>query len=206
MIVPLNWNEAAQDPSRSRTSIELTESLMATDGTVGLPKGTVIIAQPDSIASNKFVSLSAIAIVYKDSQGRVRQQQIPIGTITINSKNNEPLIARGHFDPGGNIAKQDLLVGALSGLGKVGEIINRPRSETIFDSSNIGGSQRTRTTTSEPNILGAALEGFFGATARRLEDRSNRATEELLRRPNINVVPAGTEVTVVTNAFLKLKL
>jgi hypothetical protein len=45
-----------------------------------------------------------------------------------------------------------------------------------------------RTTTVEsrdPQIWSAVLDGFFSPLAKRMESRSDRATEELLNRPNV---------------------
>ncbi len=205
VVVPMMWNDAGQNATRARAAIELTEDLMATDGTVALPKGTMLVAQADSIApGNQLVSLSAIAIVYKDSAGNTQEQQIPSGIITIAGKDNSPLIAKGHFDRGASIASQDALVAVLSGLGNVGKVINQPRSQTTINSSVLGSNQTVTSTASNPSILAAALEGVFGTAAQRIAQRSNQSQQEIMQKPNISVIPKGTEVAVFVNAFVKL--
>jgi len=62
---------------------------------------------------------------------------------------------------GPDIARQDLLIGLLSSLGRVGGIINQPRTQSSTVSSGGGFNQSVITTSAEPQIWAAALEGFF---------------------------------------------
>jgi hypothetical protein len=48
------------------------------------------------------------------------------------------------------------------------------------------------------------LDGFFNTTAQRLNQRSEQATQELIRRNTVAVLPAGTEVSVVINSFFRV--
>ena len=207
VIVPMIWDEAGQSPTGGRFAVQLTEDMKATDGAIALPSGTVLITEVQNVTrSNRLVSQSVVALVYPDSSGRIHQVPIPPGNLLIRGEDNQPLIAEGLFDRGSEIAKTDVLVGVLSSLGRVGEIINRPTQEVFSQQSGYFGSTTIQTTSKRrPSVLAAALEGFFTPTAERLRERSDRATQELLKRGNVAIVPEGTEVSVFVNSFVSLR-
>ena len=206
VAVPMLWDESGKSPTNGRFAIQLTEDMRATDGSVALPTGTILVTQVESVnQGNKLVNMSVVALVYPDSQGHIRQEAIPPGNLLIRGKNNQPLIARSLYDKGPEIAKQDLLVGVLGSLGRVGEIINQPRTQSSSSSSSNGFSQSTISTTSNPNVLAAALEGFFKVTGDRLTQRSDQAVQQMLQTPNVAVVPEGTKVSVFVNSFLRVR-
>ncbi|OKH31962.1 hypothetical protein NIES2119_27440 [[Phormidium ambiguum] IAM M-71] len=204
--VPLLWDEDSQEQLYNRFAITLTENILATDGSVVLKAGTVIIAKANRIGKeNRMVQASAIGIVYTDESGQVKQQEIPSGAILIAGENGEPLIAKGYLDPGDDIAKQDLLISLLSGAGRVGEALTEPkvRSRSSFSSGRFSSDTIT-VESRNPQIWSAVLDGFFTPLARRLEKRSDKASEELLNRPNIAMLPKGTKVSLVLNSFLNV--
>ncbi|MEG3853133.1 hypothetical protein [Microcoleus sp. Z1_C4] len=207
VIVPMIWDEAGQSPTAGRFAVQLTEDMIATDGAIALPSGTVLITQVENVTrGNRLVSQSVVALVYPDSAGRIQQVPIPPGYLIVRGIDNQPLIADSLFDRGSEIAKADILVGILGSLGRVGEIINRPAQETFSQQSGFFGSTAVKTTTSsEPNILAAALEGFFTPTAQRLRERSDHDAQELLKRGNVAIVPEGTQVSVFVNAFVTVQ-
>lgn len=204
--VPLLWDEDSQEQLYNRFAITLTEDVLATDGSVVLKAGTVIIAKANRVGKeNRMVQASAYAVVYTDELGQVKQQEIPSGAISIAGENGEPLIAKGYLDPGDDIAKQDLLISLLSGAGRVGEVLSSPRVRSRSSVSSGGFSSDTITVESRnPQIWSAVLDGFFTPLARRLEKRSDKASEELLNRPNIAMLPKGTKVSLVLNSFLNV--
>ncbi len=204
--VPLLWDEDSQEQLYNRFAITLTEDILATDGSAVLKAGTVIIAKANRVGKeNRMVQASAIAIVYTDESGQVKQQEIPNGAMEIAGENGEPLIAKGYLDPGDDIAKQDLLIALLSGAGRVGEVLTQPRVRSRSSVSSGGFSSDTITVESRnPQLWSAVLDGFFTPLARRLEKRSDKAVEELLNRPNIAMLPKGTKVSLVLNSFLNV--
>ncbi|WDD36568.1 TrbI/VirB10 family protein (plasmid) [Nostoc sp. UHCC 0926] len=205
IIMPMIWDQGGNNPS-DRFAIELTKPLTATDGTVALPAGTVFVTKTVAVGKkNNLVSASAIALIYPDSQGTVKQETIAAETFLIRGRGQQPLIAKKLNDVGTDIAQQDLLVGLLSSLGKVGSIVNQPRTQSSTVVSSGTFNQSTITTNSNPQIWAAALEGFFSPVSERLSRRSDQAVQELLQRPNIQFLPEGTEVSVVVNSFLKVE-
>lgn len=205
IVMPMIWDQGGNNKS-DRFAIELTKPLTATDGTVALPAGTVLVTKTVAVGKkNNLVSASAIALIYPDSQGAVKQETIPAETFLIRGRGQQPLIAKKLNDVGTDIAQQDLLVGLLSSLGKVGSIVNQPRTQSSTVVSSGTFNQSTITSNSNPQIWAAALEGFFSLVSERLSRRSDQAVQELLQRPNIQFLPEGTEVSVVVNSFLKVE-
>ncbi|AFZ28365.1 hypothetical protein Cylst_6594 (plasmid) [Cylindrospermum stagnale PCC 7417] len=205
LIMPMIWDEGGNNPN-DRFAVELTKPLKATDGTVALPAGTVLVARTAAVGKkNNLVSASAIAVIYPDSQGTVKQETIPAETLLIRGRDKRPLIAQKLNDVGSDIAQQDLLVGLLSSLVRVGSIVNQPRTQSSTVVSSGTFNQSTVSSNSNPQIWAAALEGFFSPVSERLSRRSDQAVQELLQRPNIQFLPEGTEVSVVVNNFLKVE-
>jgi hypothetical protein len=189
-----------------RFVVELTQDVPATNSRVALPKGTLLITEITNVErQTNLVNQSAVAIVYKDRLGNTQQQQIPAESLSVRGQDGEPLIAKSNSDPGGAIAGQDFLVSLLSGLGKIGEVVNRPREDNTIIFDGLGSSQVSRRTTREPDLLAAALEGAFGVAADRLRQRSDKTTDELLSKPKVLVVRKGEEVSVVFNTFFEIQ-
>lgn len=212
VILPMIWDEGGNtstgrtaSPPENRFAVELTEDMKATNGSVALPSGTILVVRTHSVRrGNNLVSASAIAIVYRDRAGQIRQQTLPPDSLQIRGQDNQPLVAQRLNDVGPDIARQDLLIGLLSSLGRVGGIINQPRTQSSMVSSGGGFNQSVITTSAEPQIWAAALEGFFNPIAERMSQRSDQNMQELLQRPNVQFVSEGTEVSVVVNSFLRV--
>lgn len=201
------WDAAAggqaSQPGLYRFTVTLTQPILAEDGSIALPAGTTFIAEVSNVnPDNNLVIASAVAVLYRDQSGTVQQQALPPGAVLIRGKQGSPLIAENLHNPGGAIAGQDLLVAALSSLGRIGEIINQPQTQTV--TSGLGYSQTS--TRSDPEIWAAALEGAFGTTAERLSDRSDQMIEEMLSRPNVIVLTPESDVSVVVNSFFQVRL
>jgi hypothetical protein len=212
VILPMVWDEGSNNSTggtasaqENRFAVELVEDMKATNGTVALPAGTVLVIRTSAVGrGNNLVSASAIAIVYRDRLGQIRQQTLPPDSLQIRGQDNRPLIAQKLNDVGPDIARQDLLTGLLSSLGRVGTIINQPRTQSSTTTSGGNFNQSVITSSAEPQIWAAALEGFFNPVAERLSRRSDQTMQALLQRPNVQFVPEGTEVSVVVNSFLRV--
>ncbi|NJR48219.1 MAG: hypothetical protein HC780_00395 [Leptolyngbyaceae cyanobacterium CSU_1_3] len=212
VILPMVWDEGGNNSTggiaasqENRFAVELTEDMKGTNGSVALPTGTILVVRTHSVGrGNNLVSASAIAIVYRDRLGQIRQQTLPPDSLQIRGQDNRPLVAQRLNDVGPDLARQDLLTGLFSSLGRVGTIINQPRTQSSTVTSGGGFNQNVITTSAEPQIWAAALEGFFNPIAERLSRRSDQTMQELLQRPNVQFVPEGTEVSVVVNSFLRV--
>lgn len=203
--VPLLWDEGSGKQLGDKFAVTLTDNVTATDGSIAWTAGTVVIAFASTASkTNRMVQATAVALVYSDRNGQIKQQPIPEGAILIAGEGGGPLIASGYFDPGNDIAGQDILTAVLSGVARVGQVFAEPK---VRSSSSISGGFGSSTTTVEsrdPQIWSAVLDGFFSPLAKRMESRSDRATEELLNRPNVAVVNKGTPVSITVNSFLNI--
>ncbi len=209
--IPLLWDESvssSQQPNK-RFALILTEDLLASNDKVALEKGSVVVAESSSVnPGNRLVNANAVAIVYTDKQGRIQQRSLPTQKLTILGKQQQPLIAQGHFDRGGDYAKTDLLVSSLSGLGKVGEVFTQPNTTSSVVSGSFGSSVTTTVDNRNREVWSAVLDGFFNPLAERISDRAERGGRanrslrqeaELEKLPNIAVLEVGTEVSIIAN-------
>ena len=202
VLVPMIWSEENKS-NQVRFAVQLEEDVLSTDNRVALPKGTILITEVDSVTpDNKLVNQSAVAVVYPDSAGEVRQQSINKESILIRGKDGKPLIAKGMRDKGGEIARQDILIGLLGAAGRASEVINQNPSQSSTIISSGGFSSQTITTSArKPDVLAAAVEGFFKPMSQRLSQRADSTTQEILNRHNVAIVPQNTEVSVFFNTF-----
>ena len=203
--VPLLWDEGSGKQLYDKFAVTLTADFTATDGSIAFPAGTVVIAKANTVSkTNRMVQASAVALVYSDRNGQIKQQPIPEGAILIAGEGWLPLIASGYFDPGNDIAGQDILTAVLSGVGRVGQVFAEPKVRSSSSISGRFGGSTTTVESRDPQIWSAVLDGFFSPLAKRMESRSDRATEELLKRPNVAVVNKGTPVSITVNSFLNI--
>ena len=200
--IPLLWDESVSSSSQpnKRFALILTEDLLASNGKVAVGKGSMVVAESSSVnPDNRLVNASAVAIVYQDKQGRIGQRSLPTRKLTILGKQQQPLIARGHFARGSNHAKTDLLVSSLSGLGKVGEVFTQPNTTSEVVSGSFGSSVTTTVDNRNREVWSAVLDGFFNPLAERISERSLRQEVELEKLPNIAVLEVGTKVSIIAN-------
>lgn len=203
--VPLLWDEGSGKQLYDKFAVTLTADFTATDGSIAFSAGTVVIAKASTVSkTNRMVQATAVALVYSDRNGQIKQQPIPEGAILIAGEGGQPLIASGYFDPGSDIAGQDILTAVLSGVGRVGQVFAEPKVRSSSSISGRLGSSITTVESRDPQIWSAVLDGFFSPLAKRMESRSDRATEELLNRPNVAVVNKGTPVSITVNSFLNI--
>ncbi|MDJ0903199.1 MAG: hypothetical protein QNJ55_30815 [Xenococcus sp. MO_188.B8] len=206
--IPLLWDESvtSSEQPNKRFALTLTENLLASNGQVALTKGTVLVAETSSVnPGNRLVNATAVAIISTNQQGKLQQRSIPPQKLAILGKQQEPLIAKGYFDRGGDYTRTDLLVSYLSGLGKVGEVFTEPNTSSSVITNGFNSSISTTVDNSNREVWAAALDGFFNPLAERLSDRSLRGEKELEKLPNIAVLEVGIEVTIIANDTFALK-
>ena len=205
VLVPIIWSE--EDNNQERFAVELQEDVLSMDKRVALAKGTTLITEIHSVSKiNRLVKQSVVAVVYKDSAGRVKQKTIPKNTILIRGENNKPLLAKSISDKGKAQDKQDILIGLLGAAGRAGEVFNQNQNQSSTVISNNGFSSQTfNTKARKPNLLAAAVEGFFKPMSQRLSQRANKASNEIMNRPDVAIVPAGTKVSVVFSNFFEVR-
>jgi hypothetical protein len=181
-----------------RVVVTLTAPLTDTSDQVVMPAGTSLVFEVRAVDTNGVIN--AVAVSQLDNTGM--EQPLPSESLVLTGQEGSPLIAKGYFDDGGTIASMDFSTAALGALGKVGEILNRPKEQTSSSTSGGTVSQTTTSTTGEPNLLGALLEGGASPVLDQILKRNDRAIQDLQKRKNLWFLEAGTPVQImVTRSF-----
>ncbi|WP_373526348.1 TrbI/VirB10 family protein [Nostoc sp.] len=192
-------NDRQQTSHGRRFVAKLTEDLHDNNGDVAIPSGSLLAVEVVSVDGGSYAQVQVTSII-KDKT----EYPISIGAISVHGEGAKPLIAKKFQNKGGEIAQYDLTVGLIGGLGKVGEIINQPDSQSSIQNSSIGSFSSSVTQNSRRNITGAFLEGAFGNLTDIVGNRAERSTQEILARPNVWYIPQGTKVTFLVNRTLEL--
>ena len=183
-----------------RFAVTLKEPLVDINGTPALSEGTVLITEIESVsAQSQVVNQAVVAIIYEDQNGNMRQERLERGVLSIRGKDNTPLIAK--LSNGQDAISQDLMIGLSSALGNVGRTINSGNVTSTSSSSTNSSSATTVFSNGDRNILAAAIEGFFGATTERMQQRLEPDGDDRLP---VLVVPEGEEVSVFVNGLLNV--
>ncbi len=183
-----------------RFSVVLTSPMMSIDGQIALPQGTVLITQVQAINNNsRAIQQTVVAAVYRDRTGQLRQEEIAPNILIIRGDEGGPLIAK--IKNANSSFFQDLMVGAFGAARNVGAIANRPNIATSSSVSN--GSSSTSTTVetaSDPDLVAAALQGFFEETAERMQQRFRNTTQPT----PVLFVKSRKKVQVFANGLLSV--
>jgi len=192
---PLIW-AAAMEAETPQFVVRLTEQLLTPGDAVGLPAETELVVQVDSVDESGLAQLTVVSFIQDG-----REVALPSGAVQLRGLEGTPLIAQKYGDPGSDIARMDLNMAAMSGVSRVAELINRPKSSSVI--SNVGGSTITQES-GDPNILAGLLEGAFSQLSEQMAERNQAALEEILNRPTIWYLPPGWEVEVYINQTVTL--
>ncbi|MDZ8259026.1 TrbI/VirB10 family protein [Nostoc sp. ChiQUE01b] len=184
--------------NNTRSVARLQEDLRDNYGQVAIPSDSLLAVELASVDGGSY-AVAYVRAIIKDNT----EYPISAGAISVTGKGGRPLIARRFQDRGGEIARSDLFGGAVSALGKVGEIMNQPDSEEEI-SDEFTGRIRKRSTGNQRNLTGALIEGFFGQVSQNISQRNQRNTQEITSRPNTWFIPQGTKVTFNVNRSLEL--
>lgn len=202
VVVPVVYSlDSGSDNTSTpeRFAVALTEPLVDINGTPALPEGTVLITEVESVSvQSQVINQAAVAIVYEDRNGNMQQEMIGRGVLSIRGRNNTPLIAQLSNEQ--DTVSQDLMFGLSSALGNIGRTINSGNITSTNSSGSNSASSTTVFSNGDRNILAAALEGFFGATTERMQQRLKPNDERL----SVLVVPEGEEVSVFVNGLLNV--
>ncbi len=199
LVMPQTSNNArSQEQTNTlRFVARLDEPLYSNTGEIAIPAGTQVTIAMISVDSTSGVRAEVTAILKNGTE-----YPLSPGTISVLGEAGSPLIARPYNDKGSEIAKYDATLGTIAGLAKVGEIINQP-DEEVTEDLPLGGT-RTRSRNNNRNLGAAFLEGAFGKLGETVSKRTERATDEINRRPNVWYVPKDTKITIKVDRSIKL--
>jgi hypothetical protein len=193
---PLIWATAIDEAETPQFVVRLTEPLVTPESVVGLPAETALVVQVESVDESGLAQLTVVSFIQDG-----REVALPTGAVQLRGLEGTPLVAQKYGDPGSDIARMDLNMAAMSGVSRVAELINRPKSSSVI--SNAGGSTITQEA-GDPNILAGLLEGAFDQLSEQMAERNQAALEEILNRPTIWYLPPGLEVEVYINQTVTL--
>ncbi|MEO0488015.1 MAG: hypothetical protein AAFZ49_00480 [Cyanobacteria bacterium J06659_2] len=195
LATPLIWANGIEAES-PQFVVQLTEPLLAPDEVVGLSAEIQLVVQVQAVDDSGMAQLAVVSFIQNG-----QEYALPEGAIQLRGPDGTPLIAQKYGDPGRDIASMDFNIALASGLSRVAELINRPRSSSVV--TNAGGSTITQDT-GDPNILAGVLEGAFGELTEQMAQRNQAALEAILSRPTIWYLEPGTEVEVYINLTVAL--
>ncbi|MBE9036582.1 TrbI/VirB10 family protein [aff. Roholtiella sp. LEGE 12411] len=187
------------DSNSSRYLAKLTQDLYDNYGDVAIPRGTLVAVSVISVNGASYAKAQVTSIIKDNTEYPIAKD-----AISLLGEGGNPLIAKPFKDKGGELAGQDLTVGIVSGVGKVGEIINQSDSSSSVINSAVGTFSTNVTSNTRRNIGGAFLQGAFGKLGEIISQRSQDSAQEILSRPNIWYVPKGTKITFIVNRTLEL--
>lgn len=196
---PLIWSGNTNSNSQSKFIAKLTQPLLSNIGQEAIPTNTLLSVEIQEVDSSGRATAVVTAIL-KDGT----EYTLPTGAIVILGKGGEPLIAHQYHDKGKEILGLDAGLGLMSGLAKVGEVINQPDIESSISQSNGGFSSIQTSRSGDRSLLGAFAQGAFGTVAKQVEERNQKAIAEIMKRPNIWFIPQNTKITVQVNRSLRL--
>lgn len=205
VVVPLVWSQDSRTQTPERGAIRLDEPLLAKDGTVALPAGTTLITQTSSTSG---VPTTNIIAVIRNRNGNVQQYPLPANILVVRSETGEPLSGKNINEVNPALLRgDDLIAGAIGGLGQIGELLNRPDVESSSTVSGGGFSQSTTSRSRSPNVVGAILQGALQPATQRIEQRIQQRERTQERRenlPNVAVIPKGQRVMIVAQNILRV--
>ncbi|WP_016953746.1 TrbI/VirB10 family protein [Anabaena sp. PCC 7108] len=179
--------------------VKLTQPLMSNIGKEAIPANTLLSAEIQGVDSSGRVTAVVTAILKDGTEYTLRP-----GTIVIQGQGGEPLIANQYRDKGKEILSLDAGLGLMSGLAKVGEVINQPDIQSSISQSNGGFSSIQTSRNGNRSLLGAFAQGAFGTVSKQVEERNQKAIAEIMKRPNIWFIRQNTQITVQVNRSLRL--
>lgn len=190
--------QAEDNSDNKRFVAKLTEDLPDNYGNIAIPSGTLLAIEMVKVDGGSYATVEVTSII-KDNT----EYPISRGAISVLAAGGKPLIAKKFQDKGGEIAQYDITLGLVSGLGKVGQVLNQSDTTTIINSSSNSYSSSS-SSSSRRDIGGAFLEGAFGTLSSVIGKRTEAANNEIAARPNVWYIAKDTPITFMVNRTLEL--
>lgn len=191
---------AANDTQGQTIIISLVQPLTSNDGKLALPAGATQIAFKINALDNGWVR-GVSDKVYVNGQ----ELAVPAGSFTLTSQTGEPLVLKSIQFGNDEIAAQNRTSFIYGALQNVGSVLTQPNTQSTV-SSGIGGFSSSSSSQSNPNILGAVLQGGFNPLAQQQTQRSQAEIQQLLKATRLWFLPQGTNVQISVNQPLTVSL
>ena len=203
LSTPIVWDQDLNsDQQPQRFGLQLTQPLLAVDGSEALPAGTQMVAQVNTVSDSGFVQLSVQAVITPTAKGN-QLVVIPPGAISIQGDSGNPLMAENYHNNSGRIRRLNTQIGIIGALGKVGELLNRPSNTSTVSSPYISSTSVSNGST---NIIGGLLEGGFSSLQQQVTQQDQQEVEDILSRPNVWYVAAGQSLQVFADSSFEVGL
>jgi Bacterial conjugation TrbI-like protein len=192
-VTPVLWGAGTN--STAKFLLKLDEPMLDGNNRQAFPAGTQFVVTAKSASST--IGLAELEVVSVIINGV--EFTPPSGAIVIRDNQGGLLIGEDYFKRDEQIANRDMLSVFAGALGGLGRILNQPASNV---SSNVNGgvvNTTSVTTSREPNILGAVLEGGAKDISAVWSQRNQQAIQELASKPNVYQLPKGRSVRVFIN-------
>ena len=149
---PLIWSAGSlKSNSQPQFVTRLTEPLKSNIGLEAIPAGTLLSVEM-LLVEQSGRAIAQVTAILKDGT----EYPVSTGAISISGTEGKPLIAHQYQKKGGEIFSLDAGLGLVSGLAKVGEVINQPDVQTSISQSG-GGFSSSQSSSNGRRSIGAAL-------------------------------------------------
>jgi hypothetical protein len=189
LLSPMQSNSGNGNQGTTAIKVALDQPLR-TNGGYQLPTGTVV-----SFAATINPQNGAVSAISGDAWNNGKVISIPPGAISIQSANNQPLIATAFAPKTGDLAKADINNALLGAGGEIGNELTKGSS-----SINVGNGSTIIQNSSNPNILGAVLKGGFQTWATDQRQRTQTSASQILSAPPIQYLAQNTPVKLTVNS------
>jgi outer membrane biosynthesis protein TonB len=171
--------------------VKLEEPLEDRYGQVVLPEETLLRFKV-AVADNGFLAVEPL-----DANINGETIYLPVNSLTLEAEDeDDPLVAE--MQQLGDLSDNDLLTFVYGALSKTGEVLTAPDVQTST-SSGLGSFSTTTSSTQDPDVLGAVLNGGFEPLTRALEQRNKAEIERVLNNTPFWYLPRGFELRVIAN-------
>ena len=179
--------------------LRLTHPLKSVDGAIALPVDTELLAEISSISERGLLQLNVIKVISEDN-GQLIEKSLPKNAMMVRAPQGKPLVADKYPNQGGAIARMDLGLFVLGGIGKGAELFNRTESQvTVGDGSTV-----VTNTNNRRNIAAGILEGGLNSVVPQISQRNQQAIARMMQQTNVWFLPAGKEVEIYVNRTMQL--
>ncbi len=206
VVVPLHWNQEV-DGSDGLFLIELTEPLVASDGTHVLERGSQLVVSVSFVSDAGQVFQSVVAVVHPDG----REEKIPVTGSGYNGASTTPLVIRGKRGEvliadkiEGSSSEPGMLsnigVGLMAGIAEAADNITQPSQQVQTQTTGFSSITTAQQNRRSPGA--AFVKGLADTLTERMTERLESEPKEL----KIFQVSRGQEVLLFVNGFVTFRV
>jgi len=196
---PILWArdlDAQRQPQRF--SLQIDKPLLASNGAIAFPPGTVMIVKVDQMSNSGMMQLSVVGIVSQE-----KLIEVPEGVLTVAGSGGNALVAKEHRTSKGTVNGMSIKKALFGALAQVGVLLNRPDQYNTTTSPYLSSTSVSNGST---NIAGGILQGAFGSLSEDLRERQDDEIDDIVKRPSLWVLDSGKKVQLFVTKPYEVKL